>query len=192
MKTTFIIVLLMALQTTFAQEKLVKDVDFDSVNDTVYIDKVKSVIVCKLSTQQFRPIESKPVEINEHSFISESKKGFEFSYPEMRSGFSAQFRYDKKQKKIRLIGMGKYSLGNIVGDESGKSSVNLLTNKYIGNWNYYDDLANNEKGELVKIPTIKTKMNFGKIYLENFEETIAEDYGKRCAELQTKHEEKSI
>src|SRR5690554_3383922 len=144
----------------FAQEKLVKDIDFDGINDTIYVDTEKGVIVCQLSTRNFQTIESKPISINEHAHISETKNGFKFSHPEMRSGFSAQFRYDKNKKRIRLIGMKIYSFGNAAQDGSGEASVNLLTNRYIGDWNYYDYLANDEEGELISIPTIKAKMNF--------------------------------
>jgi hypothetical protein len=42
-------------------------------------------------------------------------------------------------------------------------------------------LANNEKGELVKIPTIKAKMPIKKIYLEDFDESqyyaVSEKFG---------------
>lgn len=183
----YILIITLSCTQTFAREKLIKDIDFDGLNDIVYIDIRKSVIVCQLSTQQFHTIESKPVAINEHTYISESKNGFSFSYPEMRWGFSAQFRYDKNKKRIQLIGMKRYSFGNAAGDDSGETSVNLLTNNYIGNWNYYDHLANNEEGELVPIPRIKTKMNFDKIYLDNFGERIAEDYGIRCAALIDKY-----
>lgn len=54
--------------------------------------------------------------------------------------------------------MSRYEFGNATNEGSGESSVNLLTEDYIGNWNYFDHLANNEEGELAKIPTIKTKM----------------------------------
>ena len=85
--------------------------------------------------------------------------------------------------------MSRYEFGNAVNDGSGESSVNLLTGDYIGNWNYYDHLANNEAGELVKIPTIKTKMKFKVIHLEDFGEDVYFDYGERCAALYYKQKE---
>lgn len=66
--------------------------------------------------------------------------------------------------------MSEYAFGNAANDGSGEASVNLLTGDYIGDWNYFDHLANNENGELVKIPTIKAKLQFKKIYLEEFNE----------------------
>lgn len=98
-------------------------------------------------------------------------------------------RYNNKTKKIQLIGMSRYEFGNAVHDGNGESSVNLLTADYIGDWNYFDHLANNEEGELVKIPTIKIKMNFEVINLEDFDEEIYFDYAERCAELYHKYKE---
>ena len=79
--------------------------------------------------------------------------------------------------------MSRYEFGNATNDGSGESSVNLLTGDYIGNWNFYDDLANNEGGELVKIPTIKTKMYFKTINLQDFGEDVYFDYADRCSKL---------
>ncbi|MCH5597471.1 hypothetical protein [Niabella ginsengisoli] len=91
---------------------------------------------------------------------------------------------------MRLIGMDRYELGDATLNGSGESSVNLLTGDYIGDWNYYDPLANNEAGELIKIPTIKTKMYFGKIYLEAFSDAVYYDFEERCAKLYYQEKEK--
>ncbi len=77
--------------------------------------------------------------------------------------------------------MSRYEFGNAANDGSGKSSVNLLTGDYIGNWNYYDETKN----KLVKIPTIKTKMYFPKIYLEEFNDET--NYPEKCATLYYKY-----
>ncbi|MDR6969624.1 hypothetical protein J2X31_003657 [Flavobacterium arsenatis] len=191
MKKLLISLLLFAYVFTFAQEKLIKDIDFDGVKDTVYLDLEKAVIVCKLSTQNFKKTESKPIEIlNAMSGIVDAKNGFVFFNDWMRAGYKNQFRYNKKLKKIQLIGMSRYEFGTATGNGSGESSVNLLTHDYIGNWNYYDNFANNEKGELVKIPTIKTKMKFQPITLETFGEDIYFEFSERCSKLYYSHKEK--
>lgn len=77
-----------------------------------------------------------------------------------------------------------------MGNGSGESSVNLLTHDYIGNWNYFDDLANNEEGELVKIPTIKTKMKFQVINLEDSSEETYFGFSEKCSELYYQEKEK--
>lgn len=167
-----------------AQQKLVKDIDFDGKNDTVYVDTDESVIVCRLSTQQYKPIKSQPIEImNLQSGVSSTKNGFEFENHWMRAGFHNQFRYDKKTKQVQLIGMSRYEFGPANNNGSGESGVNLLTGDYIGDWNYYDNLANHEKGTLVKIPSIKTKMWFNKTYLTGFSDKVYFDFSKRCAKL---------
>lgn len=93
---------------------------------------------------------------------------------------------------MRLIGMDRYEFGNAANDGSGESSVNLLTGDYIGDWNYYDPSANEEAGELIKIPTIKTKMLFAKIYLEAFSEETYFGYAERCSELYSQRKEQEI
>jgi hypothetical protein len=169
---------------------LVKDIDDDNVKDTIYVDLEKSTIVCKLSSNGFKEISSKPIGIlNLQSGVIETRNGFEFFNDWMRAGYKNKFIYNNKTKKIQLIGMSRYEYGNAVHDGSGESSVNLLTADYVGDWNYFDLLANNEEGELVKIPTIKIKMNFEVINLEDFDEEIYFDYAERCAKLYHKYKE---
>lgn len=146
------------------------------------------MIICKLSSEGFKVQKSHSIEYLDEasSGIRENKNGFELNNNWMRTGYSAQFRFEKKDKRIRLIGMNRYEFGNAVNDGSGESSVNLLTGDYIGDWNYFNHLANNENGELIKIPTIKTKMLFRKIYLEDFNHEIPYEFTSKCAELYTK------
>ncbi|WP_289663825.1 hypothetical protein [Flavobacterium panacagri] len=169
---------------SFGQNKLIKDIDFDGKKDTVFIDSAKSTIVCKLSTLNYKSISSKPIEIlNEMSGIIESKNGFIFFNDWMRAGYKNQFRYNSKTKKIQLIGMSFYSFGNVVNEGSGESSINVLTDDYIGNWNYYDE----RKEKLIKIPTIKTKMKIKSTSLEDFSEETYFGYNEKCTELYYKY-----
>ena len=168
------------------QYKLLKDLDSDGIRDTVYLSVEDSTIVCRLSTQNFAKIVSKPIQIlNWQSGVSETKNGFQFFNDWMRAGYRNQFRYNSKTKKIQLIGMSRYEFGNVSNDGSGESSVNLLTGDYIGNWNYSD--WENEDDKLIKIPTIKTKMYFETINLEDFSEDAYFEYAEKCAELYHKH-----
>lgn len=174
--------------SVFGQEKLVKDLDFDGKKDTVYIDQKALQIVCRLSTQNFKKLRSKTIEMSsDNTYINSTRNGFELRNNWMRAGYACQFRYEKLEKRIRLIGITEYAFGNAANDGSGEASANLLTGDYIGNWHYFDHLANNEKGELVKIPTIKIKMKFGKIYLEQFSEESYFSYQTRLDGLVEKH-----
>lgn len=193
MKKTTLTLLFFLLQIfTFGQEKLMKDLDNDGVKDSIYIDSVKSTIVCKLSTQNFKAISSKPLEdLNNFSGVVLTKNGFEFFYDWMRACNKNQFRYNPKTKKVQLIGMSRYEFGNH-GDGAGESSVNLLTNNYIGKWTYFDHLANNEEGKLVKIPTIKTKMKFKETNLEDFGEDTYFEFSEKCSKLYYERKEKMM
>ena len=79
--------------------------------------------------------------------------------------------------------MSRYEFGPANNDGSGKSSVNLLTGDYIGNWNYSDL----ESDSLIKIPTIETKMKFKIINLEDFSDETYFNYSEKCSELYHKH-----
>ena len=166
-----------------AQEKdseIVKDLDSDSVADTVYFDADKARIVCKLSTQRFRLIISEEFGLAGDNWgVSGTDDGFRFSENWMRAGYSNSFAYNPEAKRMQLIGMSRYEFGNAANDGSGESSVNLLTGEYEGNWNYYDL----EKDKLIAIPAIKTKMLFHKIYLEDFSDAVYFDFADRCSEL---------
>lgn len=189
MKNTLLVLALFLSQlTAFAQSKLIKDIDFDGKKDTVYIDQKALQLVCRLSTQNFKKLTSKHIEMSgDNSYIKSTRNGFEISVNWMRSGYDCQFRYEKAEKRIRLIGITEYAFGNAANDGSGEASANLLTGDYIGNWHYFDHLANNEKGELVKIPTIKTKMKFSKIYLEQFSEESYFSYQTQLEDIVEKH-----
>lgn len=188
MKVLFLSLFLFSASAAVAQESLVKDLDGDGINDKVYLDPSRSVIVCELSTQNFRKARSYPVDYAEETARLEStRNGFEFRNTFMRAGYGAQFRYSSFLEQVQLIGMSRYEFGNAANDGSGESSVNLLTNNYIGNWNYYDHRANNGEGELKKIPSIKVKMLFPTVKFESFGDEIVYDYMERCAELYEKN-----
>lgn len=171
----------------FSQKKLTKDIDFDGTKDTIYIDSENTKIVSLLSTQNFKKVKSGEIEsLDGESSLKSISNGFELHIDWMRAGYCCQFRYNKIEKKIQLIGMNRYEFGPASNDGSGESSVNLLTGQYIGNWNYYDL----KKEELIKIPTIKSKMIFPKIYLENFSEKIYLDYSEKCSSLYIKRKNK--
>lgn len=189
-KNTLTFLFLLIQIFPLGQEKLLKDLDNDGIEDIIYMDSIKSTIVCKLSTQKFRTISSKPIKIlNINSGVVLTKNGFEFFNDWMRAGNKNQFRYNPKTKNIQLIGMSRYEFGTH-GDGEGESSVNLLNNDYIGNWSYYDFLANNENGQIVKIPTIKTKMKFKETNLEDFGEDTYFEFSERCSKLFYQQKEK--
>ena len=165
-------------QTSYSQ--ILKDLDKDGIKDSISFGQQKEVIICKLSTNKFKPIYSQTGLSDEMSSgIKETKNGFEFYVNHMRAGFANQFRYEEKDKKIRLIGMSRYEFGPANNDGSGNSSVNLLTNKYIGEWHHYDL----KKEKLIKMPTIKSRMYFSKIYLENYNSKSQYEYQEKCSAL---------
>lgn len=161
-------------------EKLIKDLDGDRKQDTVYLNKTSSRIVCKLSSRKFKPVESLPIEIlNSVSGITGTNDGFIFDNHWMRAGYRNYFRYEPETKQIRLVAMNRYEFGNAANDGSGESSVDLLTNEYIGSWNYYDT----EQDVLIQMPVIETRMSLPATYLETFSDESYFDYAEQCAQL---------
>ena len=148
----------------FAQEKILSaDFDGDKINDKVYLDSKMGAVVYQLSSQKFKKVSSDQFEDSGEIFFYKAKNGFRMSLNQMRASNAYQFRFEKETGKMRLIGMERDEFGPANNDGSGESSVNLLTNTYIGEWNYWD----NHKTELIKIPTIKKKMVLPKAYFDN-------------------------
>ncbi|WP_108868081.1 M949_RS01915 family surface polysaccharide biosynthesis protein [Aquimarina aquimarini] len=186
---TLVLVLLSLVLNTYSQNYITKDLDKDEIKDSIYINPQNSSIVCKLSTQKYIPIASKRIEsIADNSYISETKNGFQYNMNWMRAGYKAQFRFNPTTKNINLIGMSRYEFGDVANDGSGESSVNLLTNKYIGNWKYFDL----EKDSLIHIPTIYTKMKLPKTNLKTFSENSFYIYSDKCSTLYHKYKKQTI
>jgi len=193
MKFTFLYILLSTYvlfshaQNEQRTDTLRIDLDKDAKKDIVIFDRENALIVVKLSTHNFKPLRSEQMEIDPiSSGIKAKKESFEFTNNWMRAGYSCQFRYNAIQKKMQLIGMRRYEFGPANNDGSGESSVNLLTNSYIGNWNYWDDHQN----RLIAMPPIKRKMVFAPTYLSNFDQVLSQ-YINLCSELYIKNK-KSI
>ncbi|MBC5834306.1 hypothetical protein G6N05_08030 [Flavobacterium sp. F372] len=182
-KILIVITLLTVSQNCFSNEKLSKDLDNDNIKDQIIFDKKNAQIICKLSTQNFLPIRSQKLEyLNDTAGIQSTKNGFQFYNHSMRLGYYCQFRYNPTEKKIELIGMSRYNLGNVMQDGSGESSVNLLTKKYIGEWIRFNEKAQKH----VKLPTIYKPYNIDKVYLEGFSVKQPDDFVAFCDNLRNK------
>lgn len=72
----------------------------------------------------------------------------------MRGENYFKFRYDRKLKKIVLIGYDNTQYGNAANDGSGNSSYNLITGAYEANWSYIDE----QTQELIPYPKITKKL----------------------------------
>lgn len=170
----------------YEEEYVFCDLDKDNINDTLFISSEDASIVCKLSSENFKEIKS-PAGIAEFNpILTCTKSGFEFSENHMRAGYASQFRYDKALGIIQLIGMSRYEFGPANNDGSGESSVNLLTNKYIGDWNHYDE----EKEKLIKMPMIKVGMFIDKISLKEYDGSSMGRFQDQCYELYKEAKEK--
>lgn len=148
----------------FAQVKMIAaDFDGDQIIDKVYVEEETGTVAYELSSQKFKKVQTSYFVDQGSVFLHPKKNGFEVSINQMRAGNSFQFRYEKESQKMRLIGMWRTEYGPANNDGSGESSVNLLTNSYIAEWNYY----NTQKNQLMKIPTMKKKMILPKTYFED-------------------------
>ncbi|WP_347218735.1 hypothetical protein [Chryseobacterium sp.] len=190
MKKTILFLLIGLSGSVFGQtiREIVKDLDGDSIKDTIRIDSDSKTLIGFLSTQKFKKIESGVIwKLNFGNTLESTKKGFEFWNDFDRSGFRCMFEYDPKARKIRLVKMRRiddilsFDYGN---QAKGQSSVNLLTNEYVGN--FYT--VTHKK--LQKMPTIKAKMTFPVTYLETFSDTLCFEYERQCLALYKAQEKK--
>lgn len=166
-----------------AVAQVVKDLDKDGVKDYVDFDSARQAIVCRLSSQKFVPLRSRSDLTDEPTAgVRATASGFELHVAYMRAGFAHQFRYEAQARKIRLIGMSRYEFGPASNDGSGKSSVNLLTGQYIGEWNRFDTA----RDKLLQMPVIAARMYFPKIYLEAYSPAYQAEYEQKCSALYRK------
>lgn len=182
-KIILLLILLISYSQFYGQSlrKIVRDFDGDSKKDTVRIDSDTKTLICRLSTQKYKKVESGIIQrLNFGNTLVDTKDGFEFWNDFDRSGFQCVFKFNQKEKKLQLVKMRRVDdiLSFDYGDGAkGKSTVNLLTNEYVGN--FYQIY----KGKLRKMPTIIAKMEFPKTYLETFSDIICFDYEKKCLVL---------
>lgn len=178
MKLIIILFFILSIsKNCYSQDVILKDLDNDTIKDEILFDRTNSQIICKLSSQNLIPIKSKKLEdISDVAGIKLTKNGFQFYNHIMRSGYYCQFRYNTKQKKIELIGMSRYNLGDAQRNGIGQSSVNLLTNKYVGDWSRFDIKSKKE----IKIPTVTKPYIIKKVYLEEFSLKQPDDFIEFC------------
>ncbi|MBE9597778.1 hypothetical protein [Pedobacter sp. MC2016-24] len=167
----------------FGQLTLVKDLDGDLLNDTVSLDRSRGVLLCRLSTLGFPMQKSKVIaDLGSSCGLEAAKNGFKFFNYQMREGYTCQFRFNPKVRKMELIGMSRYHDGNANLDGSGESSVNLLTNIYLGNWSYFE-----QKGKrLRKTGLIKQRMVIPQTFLEGFSDAQPGLYRQECDQISRK------
>lgn len=155
---------------SFAQKEIIsEDFDGDKITDKVYVDESGGTVTYELSSQKFKKVSTEDFRDNGKIVLSPSKNGFKVELNQMRAGNSYQFQYEKSTGKMRLIGMQRFEFGPANNDGSGESSVNLLTNSYIADWNYYDV----DKSKLIRIPTIRKKMFLPKAYFNNLDNAFS-------------------
>ena len=105
---------------SFSQAKLIKDIDFDGIRDTISIDTENLKVISSLSTQNFKKVFSKEIEsLDGLVSLKDSSNGFTLNVDWMRAGYSCQFRYNKFERRIQLIGMSRYEFGPANNDGSG-------------------------------------------------------------------------
>lgn len=182
--------MMLSTNTIFAQsvQRIVKDLDSDLKKDTIYIDSDLDRFFCLLSTNKYKSVGSKRIQIlNFGNMLAPTKNGFQFWNNYGRSEFINEFRYNPKTKKVQLIKITRIDyditytdFGERVRNGSGKSTIDLLTNKYVGN--FYDV----HKGKLRKLPTIYAEIIIPGTNIEDFSDALYFDYEKKCIALYEK------
>ena len=180
-----IILLLSTTLTLFASQTLWTDIDGDKKQDKIELVKQKGSVTirCKLTAQN-RVYKSKPFEygIGEAS-LSKKRGGFILDVTQNREEVSYQFRYEPKVKKIRLIGLNYFSMtGNISHSTSSKNSLNLLTQKFVGEYEYYSP----DTEEYKKLPTFYTKYPVKKFYLNSDLSALVRKIAKNSNKYESK------
>lgn len=182
--TLILLVIVNSLQGQSTRE-IVKDFDGDAIMDLVYIDSDSNTLNYKLSSNAFQVVSSLEISsLNFGNTLVETPNGFEFWNDYGRSGWINEFQYNPIEKKMQLIkirrtdyDIDRFKFGEEVRYGSGKSSVDLIKHIYIG------DFYQVFNGQLIKLPTIKSYMEFTETYLYCFSDAINFKFEERCVEL---------
>lgn len=154
--------------------KITTDLDHDGVKDSAFYQPQTGILLVKLSTQQFNPIESKDFDyMGEPKGVKITKSGFKFYVFQAKTLNEWQFWYDKPTQKIRLIGF-HYTESTAAGRETGDISANLLTDKFIAVWNKLEgeDMIPNKQ-------VFKSTIHYPKIFLESFDQFSTDKFDKK-------------
>lgn len=161
--------------------QLIKDFDGDKKNDTIYIDSDLHRLICKLSTDNYVKNESNTIKIlNFGNTLVATDKGFEFWNNYDRSEYINEFQYNTDLKKMQLIKITRHENN---GATKGKSTINLLTNEYVGNFTYCKNYEHGAKNVYDSLATIKKKIILPQTFLGTFSDLINYDYEKQCVAL---------
>lgn len=175
-----------------SNRQIAKDFDGDKIKDTVYIDSDLDKLVCLLSSNNFKKIESLKIRsLNFGNTLVETKNGFQFWNDYGRSGWINEFEYNAKEKKMQLIkiyrtdyDIDRQKYGEAVKNGSGKSSIDLRTNRYVGN--FYDV----HDGKLRQLPTIIKQLVFTDTFLYCFSDDINFEFENKCLKFYEKAKKK--
>ena len=157
MKILFIIITVCISINISAQNSISFDFDNDGKKDKFEIvNKDSLFFISYLLTSEPKLIHfSKSISLNGmNSMLQIQNNVVTLTNSFMRSVNYFKFRYDLKSRKFKLIGYENEQFGNALHNGAGLSSYNLLTGKYVANWNYYND----RKNKLFSIPTIRKKI----------------------------------
>jgi hypothetical protein len=180
--------LLTAALPLAAQNIIVMKLDGDNRMDTMTLDRQRKVIVCALSTQQYKHMESRPIELlNRECTLYNNGAGFDFRNDNSSGGYHCHFVYNAKTRHIDLAAISRYDAGDPSGDGSGKSDLDLAAKRYTGTWNYYDQAKNT----LVALPEIRVTMDLPATTLETFSHLTYAGFGARCTALYRRELEKA-
>ena len=153
MKHIFLVALTTILSTTlFGQNQIQIDFENDGKMDNANLKKTEEgyFIQYTLSTDGKKHTTKIITMGGQENKLTVKKNVLIINSQFMRGENYFKFRYDKKQKKIILIGYDNNQYGNASNDGSGSSSYNLITGNYEANWYSFDE--NKNESSIVAYP----------------------------------------
>jgi hypothetical protein len=158
-------------------------IDKDENPDSIYYNFQIKSIVCKLSSHDFNPIVIEWDGDGDFYSIRVFDGGMECHASYMRYNRYEQYIYEEKSNRFRLTQIYTDSNGNAQNDGSGTTALDLRTNTFTADWNYWDE----ESDSLVSIPRVEVKMYNPPVYMDdslwiddNRAEKLYELYKNKC------------
>ncbi len=162
MKVLFFFTFFIISNLFYSQPKLIKDIDSDQKQDTVFID-FENRIVCKLSLNNYQAKFSEPLVTGGDNKIIGSVNGFTLVSSWVQASQRINFVFNKQLNEILLEFFSIEYYENASNDKSGIALTDFFNGKFTGNYKHFDEYEQT----LVTLPEFIEKFNFIKFTLED-------------------------
>lgn len=168
------------LQTSFANDMIVKDIDGDGKLDKIYIHHKNNTIVYLLSSTNYSKKESLSFsKLDKSAKLIETKNGFKLENNLDNITYLSYFKFNSDFKNLELVGINRKINSSNDDFENGESNYKFSTQELVAKWNYISQKTK----KIISIPTVKTKLILNKVHLDNFNDEYLREFAEKISSI---------